>query len=77
MARAVMAEDVGLKVAEVLGFPKEGLKEIEIKIKAGEFVRVIADYYVDDDTFSRFFYLIDKLEAKEEDGDDTLSEIVL
>jgi len=70
MSKPVLTDTVGIEFAKVLGLATEGLTGFEIKLKAGCFITLVADYEAGEEAFSKFCKLVSKYEAKE-DSDDT------
>lgn len=56
----------GVEIALALGVPIKGLTGLEIKIKGGEPIKIVADYHMSEESFSKFLVLCNKFEAKED-----------
>lgn len=66
MSKPVLTDEVGIEFAKALGLSIEGLTGLEIKLKAGCFITLVADYEAGEEAFSKFCKLVSKYEAKED-----------
>ena len=62
----VISDTVGIELAKALGIQAEYLVGFELKVQTGQFVRVVADYEIGEEAFSKFFTLCNKFVAKED-----------